>query len=51
MEILTMLLQLFNTKSFKCKPNNLGNPPADGALKNMKIVSPLKYLSNFFGDH
>ena len=34
--------------SFKYKSTILENPTADGALKNAKIVVPLKYLSNFW---
>ena len=33
---------------FKYKSSILGNPAADGVLKNVKIVVPLRYLSNFW---
>ena len=35
---------------FKYKINLLGNPAVDGVIakRNVKIVVPLKYLSNFF---
>ena len=38
------------SSSFKYKINLLGNPAADGGIakRNVKIVVPLKYLSNFF---
>ena len=36
-----------DSTSFKYKSNFLGNPTADGALKNVKIAIPIKYLSNF----
>ena len=39
-----------NSSSFKYKVKLLGNPVLDGniAKRNVKIVVPLKYLSNFF---
>ena len=39
-----------NSSSFKYKVNLLGNPVIDNniARLNVKIVVPLKYLSNFF---
>ena len=39
-----------NSSSFKYKINLLGNPVLDSAIakRNVKIVVPLKYLSNFF---
>ena len=39
-----------NSSSFKYKISLLGNPVLDGAVakKSVKIVVPLKYLSNFF---
>ena len=39
-----------NSSSFKYKVNLLGNPVVDGRIArlNVKIVVPLKYLSNFF---
>ena len=40
METLTISLQLIQY--------HLGNPAADGALKNVKIVFPLKHLSSFW---
>ena len=33
---------------FKYISNILGNPAADGVLKNVKIAVPLRYLSNFW---
>ena len=39
-----------NSSSFKYKVNLLGNPVLDGniAKRSVKVVVPLKYLSNFF---
>ena len=39
-----------NSSSFKYKVNLLGNPVLDGAIakRSVKVVVPLKYLSNFF---
>ena len=40
-----------NSSSFKYKSNLIGNTVADGANRqreNVKIVLPLKYLSNFW---
>ena len=39
-----------NSSSFKYKVELLGNPVLDGdiAKRNVKVVVPLKYLSNFF---
>ena len=39
-----------NSSSFKYKIKLLGNPVLDGAIekKNVNVVVPLKYLSNFF---
>ena len=37
-----------DSTSFKYKSSILGNPAADGALRNAKIFVPLKYLSNFW---
>ena len=37
-----------DSPSFKYKSNILGNPAADGVLKNAKIVVPLRYLRNFW---
>ena len=34
---------------FKYKSSLLGNPNADGVLRNANIVVPLKYLFNFLG--
>ena len=38
-----------NTSSFKYKVSSLGNPVLDGniAKRSVKVVAPLKYLSNF----
>ena len=38
------------SSSFKCKVDLLGNPVLDGniAKRSVKVVVPLKYLSNFF---
>ena len=43
-------LTINNSSSFKYKVSLLGNPVLDGAVakKSVKIVVPLKYLSNFF---
>ena len=39
-----------NSSSFKYKVNLLGNPDVDGGIAktSIKVVVPLKYLSNFF---
>ena len=39
-----------NSSSFKYKVSLLGNPDLDGAIakRSVKVVVPLKYLSNFF---
>ena len=37
-----------NSISFKYKSSILGNPAADGILRNVKIVVSLRYLSNFW---
>ena len=43
-------LTVNNSSSFKDKVSLLGNPEVDNniARRNVKIVAPLKYLSNFF---
>ena len=43
-------LAVDNSSSFKYKVELLGNPALDGAIakRNVKVVVPLKYLSNFF---
>ena len=43
-------LTVNNSSSFKYKVNLLGNPVLDGniAKRSVKVVVPLKYLSNFF---
>ena len=43
-------LMVDNSSSFKYKVSLLGNPVLDGAVakKSVKVVVPLKYLSNFF---
>ena len=43
-------LAVDNSSSFKYKVNLLGNPVLDGAIakRSVKVVVPLKYLSNFF---
>ena len=38
---------LTDFKSFKSKINITGNIPADGNTKNVKLMVPLQYLSNF----
>ena len=38
---------LTDSKSFKSKIKITGNTPADGSKKDVKIIVPLKYLSNF----
>ena len=37
-----------NASSLKYKPNLTANTEADGTKKGVKIVVPLKYLSNFW---
>ena len=37
-----------DSSPFKYKSSILGNPAADGALRNAKIVVPLRFLSNFW---
>ena len=37
-----------DSESFKSNINITGNSPADGHIKGVKIISPLKYLSNFW---
>ena len=39
---------LANSESFKSKVNITGNTPADGNTKDVEIIVPLKYLSNFW---
>ena len=43
-------LAVDNSSSFKYKVELLGDPVLDGAIakRNVKVVVPLKYLSNFF---
>ena len=43
-------LTTYNSSSFKYKVELLGNPVRDGAIakSSVKVVVPLKYLSNFF---
>ena len=43
-------LAVDNSSSFKYKVELLVNPVFDGAIakRNVKVVVPLKYLSNFF---
>ena len=38
---------LANSESFKSKIKITGNTPADGNIKNVEIILPLKCLSNF----
>ena len=42
---------LANSESFKSKVKITGNTPADGSAKNVEIIVPLKYLSNFWRTH
>ena len=37
-----------NAPSFKYKANLIGNTEANGTKNGVKIVVPLKYLSNFW---
>ena len=37
-----------NSESFKSKLKITGNTPADGNTKDVEIIEPLKYLSNFW---
>ena len=39
---------LRNSESFKSKIKTTGNTPADGNTKDVEIIVPLKYLSNFW---
>ena len=39
---------LAHSESFKSKIKVTGNTPADGNTKNVEIILPLKYLSNFW---
>ena len=39
---------LENPESFKSKVKITGNTPACGNTKDVKIIMPLKYLSNFW---
>ena len=39
---------LANSESFKSKVKKTGSTPADGNTKDVKIIVPLKYLSNFW---
>ena len=39
---------LANSESFKSKVKITGNTPADGNTKDVEIIVPLKYLSNFW---
>ena len=39
---------LANSESFKSKVKITGNTPAGGNTKDVKIIVPLKYLSNFW---
>ena len=43
-------LTVNDSSSFKYKVNLLGNPDLDGVIakRSVKVVVPLKYLSNFF---
>ena len=43
-------LTVNHSSSFKCKVSLLGNPVLDGDItkRSVKVVVPLKYLSNFF---
>ena len=38
---------LTDSESFKSKIKITGKTPADGNMKNVEILVPLKYLSNF----
>ena len=39
---------IIQSESFKSKIKITGNTPADGNTKNVKIMVPLRYLSNFW---
>ena len=39
---------LANSESFKFKVKITGNTPNDGNTKDVEIIVPLKYLSNFW---
>ena len=49
-DVLANNLTQNNSDSFKCKVEILGDPVHAGGIarKNVKVVLPLKYLSNFF---
>ena len=38
---------LADSESFESKAEITGNTPADGNTKDVEIIVPLKYLSNF----
>ena len=40
---------LRNSQSFKCKIKITGYTPGYGNAKDVEIIVPLKYLSNFWG--
>ena len=39
---------LADSESFKCKIKITGNTTTDGKTKDVEIILPLKYLSNFW---
>ena len=42
---------LTSSESFKSKIKITGKTPNDGNMKNVEIIVPLKYLSNFWKTH
>ena len=40
--------KLTDSESFKSKIKMIGNTPADGNIKDVEIIVPLKYLNNFW---
>ena len=46
--IQTIIQQTLNLESFKSKVKITGNTPSNGNTKDVEIIVPLKYLSNFW---
>ena len=45
--IKVILIKIVDSKSFKFKVKIIGKAPDDGNTKDVEIIVPLKYLSNF----
>ena len=45
---MNQITTLANSESFKSKPKIAGKTPAGGNTKNVKLIVPLKYLSNLW---